>query len=202
MTFELRKNKIMKILLPILTTLFLVVLIPGTQAQEIYKYASHSMTISGTSSLHDWESDATKMSGSATITMDAGKIKGISWMQISIPVKAITSTHGSIMDGKTHDALKADANPDIIFKLKSISTISAGSQNYTISAKGTLSMAGQTREISLTVTAQTDSSGAITFKGTKALKMSDFGISPPTAMLGTLKTGDDITLDFTLKLSK
>jgi polyisoprenoid-binding protein YceI len=106
------------------------------------------------------------------------------------------------MDGKTHDALKADDYPDIIFKLKTISSISDGSQSYTISAKGNLTMAGQTREISINVTAQTDSSGAITFKGSKALKMSDFGISPPTAMLGTLKTGDDITLDFTLKLSK
>jgi hypothetical protein len=32
--------------------------------------------------------------------------------------------------------------------------------------------------------------------------MTDFGIGPPTALLGTLKTGDDITIAYTLHLAK
>jgi len=39
-------------------------------------------------------------------------------------------------------------------------------------------------------------------KGTFSLKMTEFGIDPPTAMLGTLKTGDKITLDYTMTFKK
>jgi hypothetical protein len=32
--------------------------------------------------------------------------------------------------------------------------------------------------------------------------MTDYGVSPPTAMLGTIKTGNDITVSFSSKIVK
>ncbi len=34
----------------------------------------------------------------------------------------------------------------------------------------------------------------------KKLKMSDFGVEPPNAMLGTLKTDDEISISFKITL--
>jgi len=34
------------------------------------------------------------------------------------------------------------------------------------------------------------------FEGSQPISMSDYGISAPTALFGTLKTGNDITINF------
>lgn len=36
----------------------------------------------------------------------------------------------------------------------------------------------------------------ITCKGTYTLKMTDYNVEPSSFMIGIMKTGDDITLDF------
>jgi hypothetical protein len=42
--------------------------------------------------------------------------------------------------------------------------------------------------------------GSIAVRGSVPLFMSDFGIEPPTAMLGMLKTADQVTVKFELAL--
>ncbi len=42
----------------------------------------------------------------------------------------------------------------------------------------------------------------ITVTGTQKISMKDFAIDPPTFMLGTIKTGNDITLSFTIVLRR
>jgi polyisoprenoid-binding protein YceI len=36
------------------------------------------------------------------------------------------------------------------------------------------------------------------FRGTHQLKMSDFNMRPPTAMMGAVRTGDEVTISFKL----
>jgi hypothetical protein len=40
------------------------------------------------------------------------------------------------------------------------------------------------------------STGQLAFEGSQTIKMTDYGITPPTALFGTLKTGDEITITF------
>jgi hypothetical protein len=54
-----------------------------------------------------------------------------------------------------------------------------------------------TKRIQLTF-AGTHTGNKITIKGSKELNMNDFKIKPPTAMMGTLKTGEQITVSFQL----
>jgi hypothetical protein len=42
----------------------------------------------------------------------------------------------------------------------------------------------------------------IKFSGSYTLKMTDFKMSPPTAMMGTIKVGNEVTIKFDLTLSK
>lgn len=57
---------------------------------------------------------------------------------------------------------------------------------------GKLTIAGKTKLTDLVATL-TYNAGNKTFNctGTKKLKMSEYGVKPPTAMMGTIKTGDD-----------
>jgi hypothetical protein len=45
-------------------------------------------------------------------------------------------------------------------------------------------------------------SGVVNVKGIVPLKMTDFGVDPPTAMLGALKTGDDIKINYDFQFVK
>lgn len=42
----------------------------------------------------------------------------------------------------------------------------------------------------------------IIINGSKNLLMSDYGMDPPTAMAGALKTGDEVTINFNINLDQ
>jgi polyisoprenoid-binding protein YceI len=69
-------------------------------------------------------------------------------------------------------------------------------------ATGFLSLAGQTKEIKVPFHGNLLENGKMIVEGKVDLKMSEFKIEPPTAMLGTLKTGDEISIVYSLELEK
>ena len=67
-------------------------------------------------------------------------------------------------------------------------------------AVGTLRIAGVEREVALALkTERRDDTLAV--KGELVLLMTDYGIKPPTAMLGMLKTDPKVTVTFETVLS-
>ncbi|MCB0628969.1 MAG: YceI family protein [Saprospiraceae bacterium] len=172
------------------------------QAQESYQLRSAEIAINGTSSLHDWVSTTTKITASGDLTIEGGTLVDVSSLQLTIPVKSITSEKGKIMDNKTYNALLSDQYPNITFKLQDVKSIEPEGTGLVVKASGALTIAGKTKTIEIIAKAQADAKGNYRFTGKKALKMTDFGVDPPTALLGTLKTGDDITINFDLNLAK
>lgn len=172
------------------------------QAQEKYQLRTAEIIISGTSSLHDWTSKTDKLTASGDLTVENGTLVDIPSLKVNIPVTSITSEKGKIMDNKTYKALMSDDHPYITFKLEDLQSIDTNGTEITLTAKGQLTIAGKTKTIQLKAKAKADGKGGFQFSGSKALKMTDFGIDPPTALLGTLKTGDDITVAFKLSLAK
>lgn len=186
----------MKLLSVLLIGLFSTI---GMQAQQSLQVKLVSLTISGTSSLHDWTSSASKLEGKSTLNMVQGELKSIPAFSVSIPVKSIKSTKGSIMDGKTYDALKADKHPNITYQLVQVKSLEKVGSQYKIMAFGNLTIAGVTKAVDILVTGKVLANGMMEFTGEKALLMTTFNIQPPTAMMGTLKTGDAITIRFTVQ---
>jgi len=168
--------------------------------QGNYRASNFSLVIKGTSNLHDWQSTAkeVRVNGSATVT--AGVLKSIQALSVEIPVKTIKSTKGSIMDNKTYDALKANSNPNIQYKLERVTGLSSRAGSYDINATGNLTIAGVTNKIDMYVLGKVGSDGGITFSGSKKLKMTDYKIKPPTALMGTMTTGDEIEIVFQVTL--
>lgn len=171
------------------------------QAQESFQLRSAQITISGTSSLHDWISQTTTVTATGKLTVEKGTLVDIPTLQVSIPVTSIKSEKGKTMDGKTHKALLSDQHPNITFKLADVNSIENNGSEIKIKATGLLTIAGKAKTIQLAVKATSDGNGTYRFSGSKAMKMTDFGVDPPTALLGTLKTGDDITVAFDVKLA-
>ncbi len=172
------------------------------QAQGTYQLRTAEISISGTSSLHDWISKTTELTASGDLIVENGNLVDIPSLQVTIPVTTIKSEKGKIMDNKTYKALLSNEHPNITFKLEELQSIETNGSNTDLMAKGLLTIAGKTKTIQLAVKAKADGKGGFQFNGSKAFKMTDFGIDPPTALLGTLKTGDDITVAFNISLAK
>lgn len=152
------------------------------------------LTIHGTSNLHDWETVATEVVVQGNFTIESGILKTVDKLNVRIPVKKIKSEKGKTMDNKTYDALLADKNPTITFIASKVQVAGAD-----VTATGTLNVAGKSKPATIKAKWRQLPANEIEISGSYSLKMTDFGISPPTALLGTMKTGDGITVKFTVK---
>lgn len=150
-----------------------------------------SINVHGTSNVHDWDMKPSKVTGELGLNSS----KQISAITIKIEVKSLKSGK-SIMDGKTYDAFDYKKNPYIVFQLTDASQTKLTANDTEITLTGNLTCAGQTRKISIKTTGKITKSGDYQLKGSVPLKMTDFKIKPPVAMLGTMKTGDAVTVKF------
>ena len=150
-----------------------------------------TVSILGTSNVHDWEMKVAKINSELTLSSS----KQITSLVVKIPVISIKSGKG-IMDEKTYDAFDSKKNPNIVFQLTEASSIKLTDKDSEITLTGNLSMSGETRKISFKTVGKTTKTGDYQLKGSVPLKMTDFKIKPPTAMLGAMKTGDAVTVKF------
>jgi polyisoprenoid-binding protein YceI len=167
---------------------------------HIFIQPTSSIILKGTSTFHDFECSTKTFEG--TIDIDAAQRSFVS-AEVSIPVKSIHSDNSS-MDEKMYDALNADKYPDIHFSLTSSDSMwitKTGAADTNVYLRGTLMISGKHQAIDLHVAAARHANGILTIKGTKKILMTDYGIDPPTFMLGVLKTGNEVTVEFSFDLS-
>tara|TARA_Y100001972_G_scaffold127745_1_gene185629 strand:- start:14068 stop:14601 length:534 start_codon:yes stop_codon:yes gene_type:complete len=177
----------MKILV---TALLLSGLLLGNKNIEVDSEKS-KVGIQGTSSLHDWESTVESFSINGIIASEQ-----ISDLVASFKVKSIKSGK-SIMDSKTQEALMADKHPNIVFKASALTI-----ENGVVKGPGTLTIAGKSKPFQFNATSKDLATSGLLISGSTKLKMSDFGIEPPTAMFGTLTTGDEVTVNYEIIINQ
>ena len=150
--------------------------------------------VEGTSTLHDWTMEGTTIQGEIDApTPDNwnAPAKAV----ITIPVTSIKSEHGK-MDKLMADALKAKAHPEIRYEMTAATPKNATAAAFVLATRGRLTIAGVTKEIEMDVQGSRNADGRYTLAGTAPIRMTSFGIKPPTAMLNTIKTGDDVKVTF------
>jgi hypothetical protein len=165
---------------------------------QSFKVKNYKMTVRGESSLHDWESVAEKLECKGSYKIENNILTDIKETVVKITVESIKSPKGRIMDDKTYDAFNYEKYPLITFTLNSKKI---NSSNLTADLKGTLAMAGYSRPIDIQISYKILANGDLQIIGSKKLKMTDFKIEPPTAMMGTVKVGDEVTVSFDIVLS-
>ncbi|GGD91598.1 YceI family protein [Planktosalinus lacus] len=157
--------------------------------------ASSNMTVFGTSNIHDWDMKAEKMSGDATFTIEDDKLSAIDKLTYSVEVESLKSGKSG-MDKNAYNALDTKKHKTINYKLTKVNKIiDKGSNNYTLETTGNLSIAGQTKQVPITFNVKVNGN-KLTFAGKVKINMTHYNVEPPKALMGTVKTGEDITLDF------
>ena len=153
------------------------------------------LDVNGTSNVHDWTIEAKAMSGKASVTLDAGDLKAIKSLDFSVEVEQLKSGKSG-MDKNTFKALKSTSHKNITFKLvKVIKITTISDNNYTIETQGDLTIAGVTKRINQSFTTKLIGKKMV-FTGKQKIDMTVYGVEPPKALMGTIKTGKDVTVDF------
>ena len=164
-----------------------------------------TMTITGTSTIHDWTSKVNtlncdmifnKVAGDKTVP-SSGKL--IESLKLEIPVKSIESPRGVVMDNKTYEALKYEEFPEITFLMKNNEITGVTDQTagkFKINVSGDLTIAGFTKQVTLPLDGQKTDDGSFSFSGEYTFNMTEYNVKPPTAMFGQIVTGDKITLAY------
>lgn len=161
-----------------------------------------TMSVSGTSTMHDWVMKSTTGDCTATFTEDAkGTLTDVTAFTFTVSSKALKSGKDG-MDKNAYKALKADKNPTITATLKSADVIAKDAKNYTIKAVVKLTIAGKTLETDLIAQAKHINDNSYVITGEKKISMKDYGMEPPSFMLGAVKTGNDVNIHFDVVLNK
>ncbi len=173
----------------------------GLTAQSPFVVKTVKMTVDGTSTMHKWEMAVNKVTAEGKLTMNGSVLEDIQSLNVTAGAKSLKSTHGKIMDEKTYEALKADEFPNITFQLTQIESITPATGGYTVKAKGNLTIAGVKKPVSMQVSATVASNGYVTFKGSRKVLMTDHNMTPPKAVMGTIKVGPEVTVNFEVTLA-
>ena len=173
---------------------FLLLITNCVYSQTRFHPEKSSMKLAGTSSLHDWESVVMMDQMDVELHIEDADPLLLGHLRLKIPVKSIKSGK-SIMDKKTYSALKSEEFPFISYEVE----VFDYNNGEVIASGGKLKVAGEERAVPVTaVYDKKNTTRLMTFQGSVSFNMTDFSIEPPTAMLGTLKTGDEITITYNI----
>jgi polyisoprenoid-binding protein YceI len=171
-------------------------------AQTPLAIDSARITISGTSNIHAYTASTTTVRVTRALVAgaldgpdvwtNALKPGGVEAFEIAIPADTLTSPKGDL-DKNMYKALQVKEHPDIVFRLLRFEP--RAGEAGTVRGVGVLQIAGVEREVALDITTERKDA-TLTVRGQLKLLMTDYGIKPPTAMLGMLKTDPKVTVTF------
>ena len=193
----MKKHVFRYLALSILAATFSVV--ATAQQDFVLDKENSKLIVSGTSNLHDWEMEAETFSGETSLKMSDGTIEEVSSVNFTCLVSDITSDK-RIMNNKAHDALQEKKHPEIKFKLNSGDAVKLSDGK--IELTGILTIAGKSQKVNIASNYQPEGANKLTVSGETSLKMTDFGIEPPTAMFGAVETDDKITVKYSFEFNK
>lgn len=167
------------------------------RAQAVrFQVTSGSLTIRGTSNIHDWKCSTSAINPTILVPSSTGLDlgKNITSISLTVPVKSIDCGNGQ-MTNNLAKALHADDHPNIVFQLASYTARPTASGVYQSTATGPLTVNGVTRSVTLNGTARTDGKGLLRGTASTSFSTNDFGIPPVTALFGSIKTGERVTIE-------
>ena len=156
-----------------------------------------TITIEGSSNVHGWSCDVKNFSANASGQAGGSVLTSLTALRVNVPVTGIDCDNGT-MNGKLRDAL---GSSPISYTLTSATLGSARGNQFPIQVSGRLSIHGQTKSVSINAQAQSLGGNRFKVTGSVPVVMSQYGVSPPTAMMGTMRTRDNVTVKFDVTMN-
>ena len=151
---------------------------------------SQEYVVKGTSTLHDWHMTSNEGKGFIMVGAAANGLPSFTGSEVTLGAESLKSGKKG-MDKNAYKALKTEEFESIQFVLNNCTMESATKGK----AEAKLTIAGFSRDVTFDIDVEKTGS-AYTIKGNTGFRLTDFKIDPPTALMGTVKTGDDVTIEF------
>lgn len=184
-----------------------------------------SVVLAGSSNVKDWKCRSTSVDAQMAVATSPDHLNEVIdrvedgsigvWMndrskarlpmpqfQLRIPVTTFRCGN-SVMESDLRRAMKSESHPDVSFSLRGLKSGIRHDLNngiYRARVEGELSLAGVRRIIDVEVAVRRVSRKRFRVSAELPLKMTDFGISPPTALFGAVRARDQLTVRFDLML--
>lgn len=123
--------------------------------------------------------------------------KGVKAVQVTVPAEKLDCGNGTMND-HMRNALKVAENPTIAFNLTNYD-VTKSSDGISGTINGTLDLGGVKKPISLQASGVSEG-GMLHVNGVYELRMTDYGLKPPSLMFGRIKVGETVKVGFDLLL--
>ena len=171
-------------------------LVVTTLPAQIWRAAEGTtVTVTGTSTLHDWRVDSRRIEGTVNVEPSFFETNSPApVVRVQIPVQSLLSDKDKMND-LMWKALKSEQHPNITYVLTSAERPTVTAKGFNVRTTGQLTIAGTTRPVTMTVAVAREGERMIV-EGSLPITMTQYGMRPPTAMMGTIRTGDVVQVAF------
>jgi polyisoprenoid-binding protein YceI len=194
---------------PTAGTLALLCLAPAAIAwssgREPLALQPHSrLWVDGTSTVRSFQCTATafetrvESSVPGAVSAVVAGTKAVSNAELTVPATSLDCRSGK-MNEHMLKALEAEQHPTIVFRITSYEVAKAAG-GVDGSAVGELTLGGVTKTITVTAHAVQEPGGVLRLTGAREIRMTEFGLKPPSLMMGTLRVDAKVTVGFDLLL--
>ena len=161
------------------------------------------LAIDGNTNVNSFTCSIAKYAGTDTLVLnEGGKNVRPVFVQGSVALDASSFDCGmSIMTSDFRKTIKSDIYPAIVIDFISFErtpTYKPGEEKFVGILK--ISLAGVTKLFEVNCSIETNTDGLIHLKGGRQFTFADFGLTPPTRMMGTIKVKEDLKVQFELVL--
>ncbi|HZI16748.1 MAG TPA: YceI family protein [Myxococcus sp.] len=175
------------------------------QPSSVQLQPGAELVIDGKSTVRDFSCRASKLSallapGTPGTSLALEQLAGaVGEVQLEVPVKALDCANDT-MNEHMLEALKADKYPTIRLRVTGYEVGAVEEGLAPLKLKGELTLAGITRPVTLVASARPAADGGLQVEGRYLLKMTDWGVKPPSLMLGTMKVREAVLIRFGVAL--
>jgi polyisoprenoid-binding protein YceI len=163
--------------------------------------------LEGSSNVRDWRCDATTLDASIDVDDSAEPVGSpttsrVRRVQVRVQTHSLTCGR-SQMDNIMYKALHVDDAPECRQIVGHFEVVPDGDDtNRSLVMQGTLRIAGRERVVRVPVAVQEQRDGSVRAQGALPILMTDYGITPPTALFGVLRTENRIVVKFDLRVDR
>ena len=123
--------------------------------------------------------------------------KGVKAVRVTVDAERLDCGNGT-MNEHMRKALKVTDNKSIVFRLTDYDVV-RGAEGIAGTINGTLTLGGVAKPITLKAEGKPEG-GMLHVTGSYDLKMTDYGLKPPTLMFGRIKVGETVKVNYDLLL--
>lgn len=177
-------------LLILLALLFGPVLLGPVQAQPVRLDGDSRVWIDGTSTLGPYRCTTDDVRGERD--GDGAPAR------LTIETRSFDCGHRA-MNLDFYRALQAERHPALHFTLTDAEPLWRKDDRVSLVVSGRIRIAGASRAVTLRVDARQLAPGRYRAQGRHAMRMSDFGVEPPTGLMGFVRARDAVVIGFDLR---